>query len=283
MKTTKHLLFLLLAMFLMASCVEDKVYEGPSSITSVALSPEAPTSFDDVTVTAKVEGLQAVSTATLAYTAGSTTQTLNMNSGANATNGGTYTATIPAQPDGTKVSFTITVVNEAGYTTTVEKDYTVGDKPADYTKLVFNELYAAASADEEKFIELYNNGDTPIKLKDVTINKDEKNAWTGIDGEVIPAHGYFTIVGAKGTTERGITSGFSNKKSVILELFDPNGNRVDVFQRGEMGDGWGNQSLDKVKLAWSRCPDGTGKFMLAEPTLGAANPSEGTPDDTVAQ
>lgn len=279
MKTTQHLLFLLIAMFLMASCVEDKVYEGPSSITSVALSPEAPTSFEDVTVTAKVEGLQAVSTATLAYTAGSTTQTVSMTSASS----GTYTATIPAQPDGTKVSFTITIVNEAGYTTTVEKDYTVGDKPADYTKLVFNELYAAASADEEKFIELYNNSDTPIKLKDVTINKDEKNAWTGIDGEVIPAHGYFTIVGAKGTTKRGITSGFSNKKSVILELFDPNGNRVDVFQRGEKGDGWGNQSLDKIKLAWSRCPDGTGKFMLAEPTLGAANPSEGEEAADVVQ
>lgn len=279
MKTTQHLLFLLIAMFLMASCVEDKVYEGPSSITSVVLSPEAPTSFDDVTVTAKVEGLQVVSTATLAYTAGSTAQTVSMASASS----GTYTATIPRQPDGTKVSFTITVVNEAGFTTTAEKDYTVGDKPADYTKLVFNELYAAASADEEKFIELYNNGDTPIKLKDVTISKDEKNAWTGIDGEVIPARGYFTIVGAKGTTERGITSGFSNKKSVILELFDPNGNRVDVFQRGEKGDGWGNQSLDKIKLAWSRCPDGTGKFMLAEPTLGAANPSEGEEAADVVQ
>lgn len=281
MKTTQHLLFLLIAMFLMASCVEDKVYEGPSSITSVTLSPEAPTSFDDVTVTVTVEGLQTVSTATLAYTAGSVKQTVNMDNGTNGN--GTYMAVIPAQPDGTKVSFTITIVNEAGYTTTVEKDYTVGDKPADYTKLVFNELYAAASADEEKFIELYNNGDTPIKLKDVTISKDEENAWTGIDGEVIPAHGHFTIVGAKGTTERGITSGFSNKKSVILELFAPNGTRVDVFQRGEKGDGWGNQSLDKVKLSWSRCPDGTGKFMQADPTLGAANPSEGTEDATVVQ
>jgi hypothetical protein len=103
-------------------------------------------------------------------------------------------------------------------------------------------------------------------------------------GEVIMGHSFFTIVGAKGTTERGISSGFSSKKSVLVELYDPNNNLVDKFQRGEKEDAWGNQSLAKVSGSWSRCPNGTGKFMITdETTLGAKNPDTGTEDPTVVQ
>jgi hypothetical protein len=275
-----QLAFMLLAMILLAtSCVKDNVYEGPSSIDAITMTPEAPTSFDDVVITATVSGLQAVKTATLNYTAGTTTGSLPMNG-----SGNTYSATIPAQPDGTKVAYTVVIVNEAGFTTTVEKDYTVGDKPSDFTKLVLNELFAAADTDEGKFIELYNNGDDPIKLKDVVIKKDEQEAWKGLADEVIMGHSYFTIVGAKGTTPRGLSSGFSNKKSVLIEIYDPNNNLVDKFQRGEKEDAWGNQSLSKVTGSWSRCPNGTGKFMITDATsLGAKNPDTGTEDPTVVQ
>ena len=280
MKKIQLALMLMAAMLLATSCVEDKVYEGPSKIEAVSILPEAPTSFDDVVVTATVSGLQAVKTATLNYKAGSTAGNLPMSG-----NGNTWSATIPAQPDGTKVTYTVTFVNEAGYTSvSPEKEYTVGDKPSDFTKLVLNELYAAADADAEKFIELYNNGDDPIKLKDVIIKKDENEVWKGLAGEVIMGHSYFTIVGAKGTTERGISSGFSNKKSVLIELYDPNNNLVDKFQRGEKEDAWGNQSLAKVTGSWSRCPNGTGKYMITDvTTLGAKNPDSGTEDPTVVQ
>ena len=280
MKKIQLALMLMAAMLLATSCVEDKVYEGPSKIEAVSMLPEAPTSFDDVVVTATVSGLQAVKTATLNYKAGTTSENLPMSG-----NGKTWSATIPAQPDGTKVTYTVTFVNEAGYTTvSPEKEYTVGDKPSDFSKLVLNELYAAADADSEKFIELYNNGDDPIKLKDVIIKKDENEVWKGLAGEVIMGHSYFTIVGAKGTTERGISSGFSNKKSVLIELYDPNNNLVDKFQRGEKEDAWGNQSLAKVTGSWSRCPNGTGKYMITDvTTLGAKNPESGTEDPTVVQ
>lgn len=280
MKKIQLALMLLAVMTLATSCVKDNVYEGPSNIDAVTMTPEAPTSFDDVVITATVSGLQNVETATLKYTAGSASQSVAM-----AGNGNTYTATIPAQPDGTKVTYTVVVVNEAGYTTTSpEKEYTVGDKPSDFTKLVLNELFAAADNDAEKFIELYNNGDDPIKLKDVIIKKDENEVWKGLADEVIMGHSYFTIVGAKGTTERGISSGFSNKKSVLIELYDPNNNLVDKFQRGEKEDAWGNQSLTKVTGSWSRCPNGTGKYMITDvTTLGAKNPDTGTEDPTVVQ
>ena len=280
MKKIQLALLLLATMLLATSCVKDDVYEGPSSIDAVTMSPEAPTSFDDIVITATVSGLQTVKSATLNYKAGTTSGSLPMTG-----NGNTWTATIPAQPDGTKVTYTVTVENEAGFTTvSPEKDFTVGDKPSDFSKLVLNELYAAADADSEKFIELYNNGDDPIKLKDVVIKKDQSESWRGLADEVIMGHSYFTIVGAKNTTPRGLSSGFSNKKSVLIEIYDPNNNLIDKFERGEKQDAWGNQSLDKVTGSWSRCPNGTGKFMSTDvTTLGSKNPDTGVEDPTVVQ
>ena len=279
MKTIKYML-VLATMSLMAACVEDEVYEGPSNIDSVTADVAAPTSNDAVTVTATISGLQAAKTVTLAYTlnGGSANEVAMTGSGS------TYTGVIPAQADGTTVKYTVTVVNEAGFSSTSpEREYVVGDPPTDFTKLRLNELYGAAYTDEGKFIELYNMSEFPIKLKGITINKDEKLAWTGIEGEVIPAHGVFAIIGAKGTTERGISSGFSNKKSVLIELFDPSGQLIDKFQRGEKDAEWGSQSLDKVKGSWSRIPDGEGKWKITDPTCGEKNASEGKDDETVVQ
>ncbi len=292
MKTIK-LLFVALLAVAMTACVEDKVYEGPNSIDAVTISPEAPTSFDDVVVTATVSGLLEVKEAVLKYRVNDgNEQTVAM-----AGNGKTFTATIPAQEDGAKVKYSVIITNEAGYTSTVEKDYTVGDKPSDYSKLKLNELYGAASADEGKYIELYNAGDDPIKLKDVVINKDEEWSWTGEEGEIIMGHSYFLIMGCKdkpgeggsGPNPRAIHSGFSAKKSVLIELFDPNNNLIDRFQRGEKGDKWGDQSLPNNTQTWSRCPDGTGKFMIADGTIdvahntGAKNPATGEEDPAVVQ
>ncbi len=150
----------------------------------------------------------------------------------------------------------------------------------DYSKLVLNEL-CGDGEDNEKYIELYNNGSTPIDLKDVTINKDEELTWTGVKGQVIPAKGVFAIVGAKGTTADGFSSGFSAKKSVLVELFAPDGTKLDTFQRGEKGSEWGAQGLTAVKASWSRVPDGTGKFLITDKTPGAVNAKSGEEDPTL--
>lgn len=149
----------------------------------------------------------------------------------------------------------------------------------DYTKLVLNEL-SGAGEDNEKFWELYNTGNVEIDLKGVYINKDEELAWTGAEGVKIPAKGFYAIVGAKGTTADGFSSGFSAKKSVIVELFAPDGKKLDTFQRGEKGSAWGDQELDNNKGSWSRIPDGTGAFMITPTaTPGAANNGEGAEYD----
>ncbi len=279
MKTIKYL-FMLATVLLFAACVEDEVYQGPSKIETVQPSISAPTSLDDVTITVTASGLQSIQSAFINYSInGGEVQKAEMTG-----EGQTFSGKIPAQPDGTNVKYTVTVINTAGFATTSnEFEYTVGDPAPDYTKLVINELYGAG-ADNEKFIELYNNGDFPIKLKGVKIMKDETDAWEGIAGEVIQPKSTFAIIGAKGTTERGFSSGFSAKKSVLIELFDPNGNKLDQFQRGEKGTGWGSTSLANVTGSWSRVPDGTGKFIIVDtPTPNAANATTGTEDPTVVQ
>lgn len=149
----------------------------------------------------------------------------------------------------------------------------------DYSTLVINEL-CGVGEDNEKFWELYNNGNQEIDLEGVTINKDEELAWIGVKGQKIPAKGFYAIVGAKGTTPDGFSSGFSAKKSVIVELYAPDGKKLDTFQRGEKGSGWGGQSLDNNKGSWSRIPDGTGAFMITPTaTPGTANNGEGATGD----
>ena len=282
MKAIKYI-FMFAILSLMTACVDDEVFQGPSKISKIESSIAAPTSSDAVTITAIIEGLQAPEKVTLSYSVnGAASKEVNMEGVLGVTNA--YQGVIPAQDDKAKVTYTISVTNTAGYTTVSDaKEYTVGDIPIDYTKLKLNECYGAADTDEGKFIELYNTGDTPIKLKGVNIKKDGADSWTGIDGEVIPAHGVFAIVGAKGSTPRGFSSGFSNKKSVLIELYDKSGTLLDKFQRGEEGAGWGSQSLAKVTGSWSRVPDGTGTWKITEPTVGAKNATTGTDDDTVVQ
>ena len=267
-------IFLIAATALLAftGCVKDELYKGPSTIEKVVFSPEAPTSTTPVTVTATVTGIQAVTSVTLKYNG---TSTAMNGSGTN------YTATIPAMEDGTEVNFTVEVTNEAGFTTTSDKySYKVGDPATDWTKLKLNEVYGAG-ADEEKFFELVNLSDYPIKLTGVTINKDEELTWTGIDGEVVAPHGFFAIIGGKKTTERGFSSGFSAKKSVRLDLFDPAGNAIDFFQRGDKADdgSWG-ASISNYSGSWSRVPDGTGPWMRTDKvTPGEANSTDAVEDD----
>lgn len=269
----KKILFVSLAALLaFTACVKDEVYKGPSAIEQVVFSPEAPTSISEVTVTATVTGLQKVTKATLKYNGTEVAMTGS---------GTSYKGTIPAMADGTEVKFTVTVVNDADFTTVSEEySYTVGDPAADWTKVKLNEVYGAG-ADNEKFFEIWNGSDYPVKLTGVTINKDGDLSWTGIAGEVVPAHGFFAIIGAKGTTDRGFSSGFSAKKSVRVDLYDPSGKLVDFFQRGDPDDtgAWG-VSITNYTGSWSRVPDGTGKWMRTDTfTPGAANSTAAVEDD----
>ena len=152
--------------------------------------------------------------------------------------------------------------------------------------VVFNEFYGAGE-DNEKYIELYNLTDAEVSLEGYAIYKDEEYdeaAWVGTADLKIPAKGVYLILGAKGTTETGFNSGFSSKKSVRMDLFDPSGNLIDAFQRGQKEDAWGGQSLDNWKGSWSRIPDGTGEFKMTETmTGGELNATEGVDDPAIVK
>ena len=99
MKTIKLAFALIIAALAMTACVEDKVYEGPNTIEAVSIAPDAPTSYVDVVVTAKVSGLLKVTKAVMSYSVdGDFVEEVDM-----VGDGKTFTATIPAQEDGTKV------------------------------------------------------------------------------------------------------------------------------------------------------------------------------------
>ena len=271
----KLLLFATILTLGFSACVEDKPYEGPASISDVAYTPTTVTSNDDVTVTAKITDLNGVASAKVQYKIGDGNYTsVNMTADKNI-----YTGIIPQQANEAEVTFYVEAVNKAGITTkSQEKKYTVGAAAIDYTKLVLNELNSSGS-DAEKYIELYNNSDVEIDLEGVTINKDEELTWTGKSGQKIAPQGYFVILGAKGSTPDGFNSGFSGKKSVLVELFAPDGSLLDTFKRGEKGTGWGNQTLTDVTKtstpSFSRCPNGTGAWKLAEGTQESKNPDTG--------
>ena len=149
------------------------------------------------------------------------------------------------------------------------------DPVYDYSGLVLNEL-SGAGEDNEKFFELYNGGTEDVGLKGVYINKDEELTWTGEKGQVIKAGEVFAIIGAKGTTDDGFSSGFSAKKTVIVELFAPDGTKLDVFQRGEKGSGWGGSLDFNNPGSWSRIPNGKGEFVVTPTaTPGAVNDGTG--------
>ena len=162
------------------------------------------------------------------------------------------------------------------------------DQKPEYTgpAVVFNEFYGAGE-DNEKYIELYNLTDAEVSLEGYAIYKDEEYdeaAWVGTADLKIPAKGVYLILGAKGTTETGFNSGFSSKKSVRMDLFDPSGALIDAFQRGQKEDAWGGQSLDNWKGSWSRIPDGTGDFKMTETmTAGDLNATEGVDDPALVK
>lgn len=67
--------------------------------------------------------------------------------------------------------------------------------------------------------------------------------------------------------------GLSGKKNIKFELLDADGKVLDTFIRGTEGAGWNQVSgyTNNKKASFSRVPDGSGEWVYAAPTKGAAN------------
>ena len=155
--------------------------------------------------------------------------------------------------------------------------------------VVLNELSGA-----DKFIELYNTTDKEISLEGLSLvkydaSKDggKSTTWTGKAGMKIAAKGYVVLESsdladeAEGgdpnyayeSANHVFKGGLSGKKNLKIELVDEQENVLDAFARGEEGAGWNQVSgfNNDKKHTFSRVPDGTGEFVYADPTKGAAN------------
>lgn len=248
------------------------------SIGGVSHSPVSPTENDEVTVAATVAaGEGTLSTVVVKWSLDNAAQT----DIAMALTGDKYTATIPSQAAEATVKYTVEATNSlGGKAISAEAAYSVrGTEPVDYTSLVINEVDGNG-----KFVEIYNKGNAAVSLTGVQLIKNEdgnKIWWTGAAVE-IAAGDYYTICEASSSLaavvdEANGNGGISPKKNVKFELKGPDGALIDAFTRSTALPLDANCTPDygatTPKYSFSRCPDGTGEFGLAEPSCDAANPA----------
>ena len=262
-------MFVALAFILgLTACVKDKQYPG-ISISNLKYSPTAVQATTDVTVSATISCFNEF-TATMTYTINGTSHEVNMTPA-----NGEYAAVIPAQPDGTTVSFYVEASNDDATAKSATMSYTVGAVPVDYSVLRLNELNG-----NDKFIEIFNNGTEAVNMGGVTIYKDtEKLVWTGKAAVTVEPGAYLVLYSEDviadhpeiDSTYYMFHSGLSAKKNVRIELKTPAGvsvddfNLVDIDQNGAAYGYPGNQA----PASYSR--NANTDWYYADATPGAVN------------
>ena len=266
----KKIMFVALALLVgLASCVKDKQYPG-INISNVSYAPTAVQAADDVTVTATITSFKDF-TAKLVYSTdeANKAEELGMVAGEN----NLYTAVIPAQPDGTKVSFYVQAMNGEVTAVSPAMEYEVGAVAIDYSVLRLNELNG-----NDKFIEIYNAGADAINLNGVYIEKDGAQNWIGDNTVKIDAGAYLVLYSEDVVADHPdvpesliFHSGLSAKKNVRIQLFTPAGASIDDFNLTAIelnGEAYGYAS-NQAPASYSRNADGN--WYYADATPGAVN------------
>ena len=259
-------MFVALALLMgLASCVKDKQYPG-INIANVSYAPTAVQATDDVTVTATITSFKDF-TAKLVYSTdeANKAEELGMVAGEN----NLYTAVIPAQPDGTKVSFYVQAMNGEVTAVSPTMEYEVGAVAIDYSKLRLNELNG-----NDKFIEIYNAGADAINLNGVYIEKDGAQNWLGDNTVKIEAGAYLVLYSEDVVADHPeipesliFHSGLSAKKNVRIQLFTPAGVSIDDFNLTNIDAN--DPAYIPAPASYSRNADG--KWYYADATPGAVN------------
>ena len=151
--------------------------------------------------------------------------------------------------------------------------------------VLFNEVNADA-----KYIELYNPAEGDIDLSGYKIfknnegylqNSDKTADFVIAEGTILKAGG-FAVLGCKGNKithsalDLGVSAtGVSGAKSLLLELVDKTGKRVDYFvnsgfEKPRAVDAWDDTPEHSFEVA-ARYPDATKWYTAAVPTPGASN------------
>lgn len=263
----KKIMFVALALLMgLASCVKDKQYPG-INISNVSYAPTAVQADDDVTVTATITSFKDF-TAKLVYVINEESKELAMTAAEDV-----YTAVIPAQPNGTKVSFYVQAMNGEVTAASPAMEYEVGAVAIDYSVLRLNELNG-----NDKFIEIYNAGADAINLNGVYIEKDGVQNWLSDNTVKIEAGAYLVLYSEDVVADHPevpealiFHSGLSAKKNVRIQLFTPAGASIDDFNLTAIelnGDAYGYAG-NQAPASYSRNADGN--WYYAEATPGDAN------------
>ena len=262
----KKIMFVALALLMgLASCVKDKQYPG-INIANVSYAPTAVQATDDVTVTATITSFKDF-TAKLVYSTdeANKAEELGMVAGEN----NLYTAVIPAQPDGTKVSFYVQAMNGEVTAVSPTMEYEVGAVAIDYSVLRLNELNG-----NDKFIEIYNAGADAINLNGVYIEKDGAQNWLGDNTVKIDAGAYLVLYSEDVVADHPeipefliFHSGLSAKKNVRIQLFTPAGVSIDDFNLTNIDAN--DPAYIPAPASYSRNADGY--WYYADATPGAVN------------
>ena len=259
----KKIMFVALALLMgLASCVKDKQYPG-INIANVSYAPTAVQASDDVTVTATITSFKDF-TAKLVYVINEESKELAMTAAEDV-----YTAVIPAQPDGTKVSFCVQAMNGEVTAVSPTMEYEVGAVAIDYSKLRLNELNG-----NDKFIEIYNAGAEAINLNGVYIEKDDAQNWIGDNTVKIEAGAYLVLYSEDVVADHPdvpealiFHSGLSAKKNVRIQLFTPAGVSIDDFNLTNIDAN--DPAYIPAPASYSRNADG--KWYYSDATPGAVN------------
>ncbi len=246
-----------------------------------AVVPEAPTSRDAVTLVARFDGGDAVTSAQLRYRVrGGVEQRVPMTRDED----GSWTAVVPAQATGRTVTYAfraeiedgrVTFFPAANWTQPFAYEIAGVTLPREETgALVINELLAdneaglLDEADEaEDWLELYNRGDEPIDLAGHFISDDAEDPWSyGLPAmSLLP--GEHLLIWCDGDLDQGpLHTPFRLSRggeSVVLATADAIVDQVD----------FGEQVAD---VSFGRVTDGADTWdQCATPSPGAANACTG--------
>lgn len=128
-----------------------------------------------------------------------------------------------------------------------------------------NQTYITDENDEyEDWVELYNTSNGAVNLTGwfLTDNPDNLDKWEFPTNTIIPAHGYIIIWADEDSSQGPLHANFKlSAAGEQLLLVSPSGSAVQDVS-------FGQQEADK---GYARSPNGTGDFVIKDPTFKANN------------
>lgn len=257
---------------------------------------EAPQPEENVWVRAKVSAAQGIQKVYLYFATGLDGYFEKMemsDDGAHADDqagDGIFGAALSGYPAGTYVRYYIEAVANDGFGTVsympqgAEHDvyvYQVKSATSSTAEIVINELMASNSmtqADQDgeydDWIELYNKSGVDVDLSGwhLTDKTDRLDKWTFPNGTYIPAYGYLIVWADENGSQAGLHANFKlSAEGEVVILSDSTLTQIDRVD-------FGQQETD---MGYARVPNGTGAFVIQQPTFQASNDITAVEDKSI--